>query len=72
MPNVGIDFRLNERYFLLERDLQDAGLLDFDRYISCICFSYLKVCIKRRYSGRRCNPPCFALLQLDFLETGFL
>lgn len=57
-------------YFLVERDLQEAGLRDFERDCSCINFNSLKVCMIVLSSGTRREPFCFTLLQVDFLETG--
>jgi hypothetical protein len=55
------------KYFLVERELQEAGLLDLDLEFSCRNFSYLNVCIMVRLFEF-----CFTLLQVDFLDVGFL
>ena len=60
------------KYFLVDRELQEAGLFDFDLEFSCKNFSYLNVCIIVLHSGGRLFEFCFTLLQVDFLDMVFL
>lgn len=60
------------KYFFVDRELQEAGLFDFDLKFSCINLSYLNVCIIVLSSGGRLFKFCFTLLQVDFLDICFL
>lgn len=71
VKSVVDDFFLR-KYFLVERELQEAGLFDFDLEFSCKNFSSLNVCMIVLSSGGRLFEFCFTLLQVDFREIGFL
>lgn len=56
----------------MDRDLHEAGERDLDLDCSWRNFNSLKVAIMALSSPTRIEPPCFTLLLVDFLETGFL